>query len=138
MCTLRRYYYYMDWRRGHALRERKKKIQATEMKFLKAIMAKTKRDGIRNEPSREEVRMEDTENQINKNRLRSFGHRNRMDEHRKPKTVLEMKMSGTKPKGRPQTWWLDQVKRDIERRGQYWGKVEEIQEWTDRDSWRLL
>jgi hypothetical protein len=43
-----------------------------------------------------------------------------VDEHRIPKTVLEMKMNGKRPKGRPQTWWLDQVKREIERRGWSW------------------
>jgi hypothetical protein len=34
----------------------------------------------------------------------------RMDEHRIPKRVLEMKMSGKRPKGRLRTQWLDQVK----------------------------
>jgi hypothetical protein len=46
--------------------------------------------------------------------LRYFGHMKRMDEHRIPKRILDMKMSGKRPRGRPCTWWLDQVKRDIE------------------------
>jgi hypothetical protein len=48
-----------------------------------------------------------------------------MEEHRIPKSVMERKMSGKRPKSRPQTQWLDQAKREIERREQYWGKVEQ-------------
>jgi hypothetical protein len=51
-----------------------------------------------------------------------------MVEHRIARRVLEMKMSGKKPKGRPQTQRLDKVKKYVERRGQSWGKVEEMQE----------
>jgi hypothetical protein len=40
-----------------------------------------------------------------------------MDEHRIPKKGLDMKMSEKWPRGRPQTWWLEQAKRAMERRG---------------------
>jgi hypothetical protein len=46
------------------------------------------------------------------NRLRWFRHVRRMAKHRIPKRVLEMKISGKKPKGRPRTRWQDKVKRD--------------------------
>jgi hypothetical protein len=46
------------------------KIQATEIKFLMAIMGKTKTDKIRNAHIREEVRMEDIQNQTKGNRFR--------------------------------------------------------------------
>jgi hypothetical protein len=49
-------------------------IQATEKKFLRAMMGKTKRDRIRNAHIREELRMEDIQNQIEGNKLRLFGH----------------------------------------------------------------
>jgi hypothetical protein len=45
--------------------------------------------------------MEDIQNQIEGNRLRWFGHVKRMDEHRIPKRLLEMKMTGERPRGRP-------------------------------------
>jgi hypothetical protein len=57
-----------------------------------------------------------------------------MDEHRIPRWLLEMKMSGRRPRGRPHTWWTDQVKRAIERRGGDWRMVDEMQEWADRHS----
>jgi hypothetical protein len=99
-------------------------MKATEMK-LTAIMGNTKRDRIRNAHIRGQLRMEDIQNQIKGNRLRWFGHARRTDECRIPERLLELKMTGKRPRGRPQTWWLDQVKRDIERRGQSWRKVEE-------------
>jgi hypothetical protein len=43
------------------------KIQATEMKFMRALMGKTKRDRIRNAHISEELRMEDIWNQVEKN-----------------------------------------------------------------------
>jgi hypothetical protein len=32
----------------------------------------------------------------------------------------------------------NQVKRHVERRGQDWRMVDKMQEWVDRDNWRLL
>jgi hypothetical protein len=45
--------------------------------------------------------MEEMQNKVKGSRLRWFGHIKRMDEHRIPKRLLEMKMSGRRPKGRP-------------------------------------
>jgi hypothetical protein len=68
---------------------------------LRAIIGKTKRDRIRNSYITEELRLEDTQNQIKGNRLHWFGHVKRMDEHRIPERELEMKMSGKRQRGRP-------------------------------------
>jgi hypothetical protein len=75
------------------------------MKFLREIMGKNKTDSIRNAHIREELKVEDTENQINGNRLRWFRHVKRMDEHRIPKRLLEKKMTRKRPRGRPRTLW---------------------------------
>jgi hypothetical protein len=48
------------------------KIQAVEMKFLRAVTGKTKRDRIRNAHIREKLRLEDIQNQIEGNRLQWF------------------------------------------------------------------
>jgi hypothetical protein len=47
--------------------------------------------------------MEEIQNQIEGSRLRWFVHVKIMDEHRIQKRLLEMKMSGRKPRGRPCT-----------------------------------
>jgi hypothetical protein len=58
--------------------------------------------------------MADIQNNIKGNRLRWFRPVKRMDEHRIPKRLLEMKMTGKGSRRRSQTQCLDQVKRDIE------------------------
>jgi hypothetical protein len=47
----------------------------------------------------------------------------RMDEHRIAKRLLEMKMSGRRIRARRNMPWIDQVKRDVERRGGDWRTV---------------
>jgi hypothetical protein len=71
------------------------------MKFLGGIMGKTRRERIRNTYIRGELKMDEIQNQIKRSRLRWFGHVKRMDEHRIPKRLLEMKISGRRPRGRP-------------------------------------
>jgi hypothetical protein len=51
-------------------------------------------DRIRNAHIREELRMKDTQNQIQENRLTWFGHVKRRDEHTTPSSLLEKKMIG--------------------------------------------
>jgi hypothetical protein len=63
------------------------------MKCLRAIIRKTKRERIRNAHTREELRMEDIQNQIKGNKLRWFEHVKRMDEHRIPKRLPEIKIT---------------------------------------------
>jgi hypothetical protein len=49
---------------GTCTKREENKIQAIKMKFLTAIMGKTKRDRIRNAHTREELRMMDIQNQM--------------------------------------------------------------------------
>jgi hypothetical protein len=70
-------YCYVKQRHGHVLRERK-----VQRNFLKAKAEKT--DGIR-----EELKMEETQNQTDRSRLKLFGNVNKMAEHRIPK-ILEI------------------------------------------------
>jgi len=57
----------------------------------------------------------------------------RMADERIPKKMLEMKLRGRRPRGRPRTRWMDQVKREMEKRGKKWTQVQQ-----DRDRWRFL
>jgi hypothetical protein len=80
------------------------KLQAVEMKFLRAIVGKTRRERIRNTNLGRGQDGGDTEqNQEKKSRLRWFGHVRRTDEHRIPKRLSETKMNGRRPRGRPCT-----------------------------------
>jgi hypothetical protein len=57
-----------------------------------------------------------------------------MADERIPKKTLEMKLRGR----RPRTRWMDQVMRDVEKRGKKWMQVKQDREWEDRDRWRFL
>jgi hypothetical protein len=58
-----------------------------------------------------------------------------MADERIPKRTLEMKLRGRIPRGRPRTRWMDQVMRDVEKRGKKWTQVKQdgMERWTDGD-----
>ena len=68
---------------------------------------------------------------ITLNRLRWFGHVQRMEENRIPKRVLYMYLGTTRLRGRPRNRWQDEVRED-ERivGGEVWqDKVHNREEW---------
>jgi hypothetical protein len=93
----------MEQRHGHALRERKAKYKQ-QMKFLGAVMGKTKRDNQKCTHQRR-TQVEDIRNQVERNRLRWFGHVQRKDEYSVPRRVLNMKMSGKRSRGSEHGGW---------------------------------
>lgn len=44
---------------------------------------------------------------LNENILRWFGHLCQMNVDRLPRVMLNSKLEGLRPKGRPRVWWLD-------------------------------
>jgi hypothetical protein len=97
-------------------KKEKSKIQATEIKVLKEILGKTRRDKIRNDDIREQLKVDDIQHDMEEIRLKWYGHVMRMADDRIPKKMLEMKLRGRRPTGRPRTRWMDQVKRDMEKK----------------------
>jgi hypothetical protein len=88
-----------------------------EMKFLRGILGKTRRDKIRNNDIREQLKVDDIKHDMKRKRLKWYGHAMRMADERIPKKMLEMKLRGRRPRGRPRTRWMDQVKREGRRNG---------------------
>jgi hypothetical protein len=64
-------------------------------------------------------------------RLRWFGHVQRMEENRIPKTVFSMKLEATSPRDRPRNRWQDEVSEDGRIVGgeELQGKVYDREEW---------
>jgi hypothetical protein len=123
---------------GLAQKKKKSKIQAMEMKFLREILGKTRSDKIRNNDIREQLKVDDIKHDMERNRLKWYGHVMCMADERIPKKMLEMKLRGRRPRGRLRTRWMDQVQRDMEKRGKKWTQVQQHREWEDRDRWRFL
>ena len=95
----------------------KSKLQATEMKFLRKIAGKTRRDKVRNTKIRESLNTKTLLERIEKNRLRWYGHVQRMKDERIPRLALMAKSGGKRPRGRPRKRWEQQVEEGLRERG---------------------
>jgi hypothetical protein len=51
---------------------------------------------------------------IRLHRLHWFGHAQRMEENRIPKTVMYMNLESIRPRGRPRNRWQDEVREEEE------------------------
>jgi hypothetical protein len=107
-----------------------------EMKFLRGILGKTRRDKITND-NREQLKV-DIKNDMERNRLKWYGHIMCIADERIPKRMLDMKFRGRRPRARPRARRMDQVKRDMEKRGKKWTQMQQDRKWEDRDRWRFL
>jgi hypothetical protein len=71
---------------------------------------------------------------IRLNRLRWFGHAQRMEEYRIPKRVLCMNLGTTRLRGRPRNRWQDEVRED--------GRIVGGEGWQekvrDREEWKKV
>ncbi|KAI5754231.1 hypothetical protein M8J77_006965 [Diaphorina citri] len=114
----------------------KSRIQAAEMKFLRSIAGKTRRDRIRNDDIRRMLQMESLEERMRKGRLRWYGHMKRMNCERLPKKMYEMRMEGMRPRGRPRYRYSDVIRADIQRKQGNWKDIEREQRYNDRNWWR--
>ena len=108
------------------------KMATTEMRMVRWAMGVSLLEHRRNEEILEEAKVEQIATVMRRRRLEWFGHFKRRDETENIRAVVEMKMEGKRPRGRPQLRWKDTVKRDMKD----W-RIKE--EWaTDREKWRSL
>ena len=57
----------------------------------------------------------------------------RMTEDRILKKMLHRNMEGKQSRGRPRTRWIDQIRMDLEMRGESWKEIQENKKWEIRD-----
>jgi hypothetical protein len=84
--------------------KQKQNIQTAEMKYLRRVIGKTRRDKIRNEMIKMNLGTQPLQNIIEQAQLRWSGHLNRMDEERVTKQIWEARTEGLgmkRPRGRP-------------------------------------
>ena len=85
--------------RGFRLYKHKNRMQTSEMKYLRKVAGKTRRDQIRNTKIRNQLKQESVEVLMEKRTLRWYGHAVRMEWERRPKLVLEARPEEGRGKG---------------------------------------
>lgn len=94
-----------------------KRIEVAEMKVLRTVLGKTRRDRVRNEWVRERVGVVPVMNRIDSARLRWWGHIVRMPGERVASRRWWWRVEGVRPRGRPRGRWKDCVERSLSRHG---------------------
>ena len=74
--------------------------------------------------------LEDIRDVIRRERLRWYGHVQRMDETKDVKKVLTMEVEGKRPVGRPRLSWMEVIKTDMKKLHL------EDEDTSDKPSWR--
>ncbi len=111
-------------------------IQAAEMRVLRMIRGVTRLDRIRNEETRERLGITSVLKIIEKNKLRWYGHVQRMEDTRYARKFLEWVPLGRRPVGRPRKRWMQGVEEAAERRGRNLQEITRDEDFMDRDLWR--
>ena len=109
-----------------------KRMATTQMIMVRWAMVVSLLEHRRNEEILEEAKVEPIAMVIRRRRLEWVGHAKRRDETENIRAVVEMKMEGKRPRGRPKLRWKDTVRRDLKA----WNIREE---WaTDMERWKGL
>ena len=113
------------------------KVQATEMKFLRAMEGVRRIDKIRNSVIRDKCNVKESIiEKIQNNRLRWYGHIMRMEDSKLTKTIFQGEVEGRRKQGRPQHRWMDTVRRDIAEKGLELEEAEMLV--NNRKEWRKI
>lgn len=110
------------------------KIQAMEMKYLRRILGKTRRDKIRNTQIREELGMKPVLQFIEQRQLSWWGHIQRMSADRPVRQIYEARIQTKRRRGRPRQTWNKIVSLTLQERGKTWKEATALA--RDRNEWR--
>ena len=114
------------------------RIQAAEMRPLRAMIGKSRRDRVRNEYVRNRIGVSPMIKIIERSQLRWLGHLERMEEGRMARRWWVWRPEGgRRPRGRPRKRWRDEVEGVLERNGL--PELEELrrsEDFQDREEWR--
>ena len=113
------------------------KLQAAKMRMLRLIKGVKRRDSIRNVNIREELQVRPLLDEIERNKLRWFGHVKRMDTEKKPRPFLEWQPPCKRPTGWPRRW-IEGVEAALKRRVTSLREIEENTSYERREDWRCL
>ena len=108
-----------------------------EMKCLRSLVGVSRIDRVRNKEVRRRAGIEwELVSKTDQSASRSFGHVERMDEHRMARKVLMVLVSGEQVRGRPRLGWMDGVKVALGNRGMTVQSERQCRE--DWKEWRAM
>ena len=90
-----------------------KKLEVTDMKMCRWACGHKLTDHVRNENTKERLKVESIAVRCRKARLRWFGHVKRRYQDYVGRKTLEMVPPGRRKRGRPKQRWMDCVNRDM-------------------------
>ena len=107
-------------------------LHTAEMKMLRWSQGKTTKDRIKNVTIRGMAKVTPIKSVLTQQRLSWYGHVMRRGDTHLKRSALSMKVTGTRPKGRPKMRWLDRPKSDM----RIYGINPEMA--TDRERWSVM
>ena len=108
------------------------KMEVAELKMVRWELGVTRKDKIIKEDVRGPSKIVKLGDKLRNARLRWYGHVKRREEDNVRKKMMEMVVPGRRKRGRPRRWWMDLVRKDMERVGAREGDE------VDRVKWRIL
>ena len=111
-------------------------VTAAEMKYLRPVLNKTRKDRERNVKIRETLKVRPVTQLIEEKQLKWFGHVKRMGKDRIVRKSVEAREWEKRSRGRPRITWLDNIKEYGRKRGKTLPELEKITK--DRKAWKEL
>ena len=113
------------------------RIPGKEMKFLRSMLGKTRRDRLQNTKLWEILKLDKIQGERD-SKIRWYGQVKRMNTGRIPRQTMEYQLGGKRPRGQPRYKWEKQVKNNVGKIGIKWMEMMEEETWSNQDRWRLL
>ena len=95
--------------------EDEEKLERAEMRMIRWMSGVSLRDRQSSDELRQRMGLDNIRDIIQRERLRWFGHIQRMDEGNDVKKVLTLEVEGKRPVGRPKLSWMEVIKSDMKK-----------------------
>ena len=108
------------------------RLHVAEMRMLRWIRGKTRKDHVRNHIIQEDVKVCQMSTFLRQKRLHSYGHIRRREEDNLSRKIMDMVVPGKRRRGRPKRRWIDNNREDM-------SKYELTADMTEnRQYWKMM
>ena len=88
-------------------------LQVAEMRILRWIRGKTRKDHVRNQVIQEAAKICQMSTFLKQTRLNWYGHTNRREKHNLSRKMMDMVLPGKRRRGQPRRRWIDNTRDDL-------------------------